>query len=127
MANHNGTASPIFIESCVVGVKVYGRRPSMFSDSKNNIRDSKIAAHLWPGLLSGDSNCFVNINTAHVCRVVIRLVTRRFVVVKINSGGKIIASKISGTPKICGLKNWSKKFRFMVRFMGLFGVPTGLG
>lgn len=50
----------------------------------------------------------------------------RLLVVKISIGGRIIANMISGTPIICGLRNWSKKFKFMVSFKGLRGVPPGL-
>lgn len=39
--------------------------------------------------------------------------------------GKIIdgiskARMVSGIPRICGLMNWSKNVRFMVRFRGLY-------
>lgn len=34
--------------------------------------------------------------------------------------GNVIAIRISGMPSRDGLENWSKKFKFMVRFRGLF-------
>lgn len=55
---------------------------------------------------------------------VARLGTSRPVVV-ISSGGKIIASRINGMPSTCGLRNWSKKFRFMVSLTRLLWGPIG--
>lgn len=46
VASQRGVASPKFSESCVVGVKVYGRRPSMFIVIKKIIREVRRAAHL---------------------------------------------------------------------------------
>lgn len=46
VASHRGTASPIFMDSWVVGVKVYGRRPSMLIVSRKTIREANRAAHL---------------------------------------------------------------------------------
>lgn len=34
--------------------------------------------------------------------------------------GISIESRIRGMPRRCGLVNWSKKLKFMVRFMGCF-------
>ena len=57
VANQRGTASPIFSESCVVGVNVYGRRPSMFSVIRKSIREVKSVAHLCPPRLMGRRSC----------------------------------------------------------------------
>lgn len=46
VASHSGTARPMFKDSWVVGVNVYGRRPSILSEIKNSIRDVRIKAHL---------------------------------------------------------------------------------
>ena len=59
VANQRGTARPMFRDSCVVGVNVYGRRPNMFSVIRKSIREVKRAAHLWPPRLMGRSNCWV--------------------------------------------------------------------
>lgn len=48
VASHRGTARPRLRDSCVVGVKVYGRRPSIFSDSRKIIKEANRAAHLCP-------------------------------------------------------------------------------
>lgn len=60
VANQKGTASPRLSESCVVGVKVYGRRPSMLRESRNTIREAKIRAQACPPLLMGKRSCWVN-------------------------------------------------------------------
>lgn len=126
VASHSGTAIPMFIDSCVVGVKVYGSSPSIFNDSKKIMRDSRIVAHLCPGLLIGVKSCFVNNKKAQVWMVIMRLGVSRLVEVKNKSEGRTMANTISGTPRIWGLRNWSKKFKFMVSFMGLYGVLPGL-
>lgn len=59
VANQNGTASPMFRESCVVGVKVYGRSPSMLRDKRKIIKEVRINAHLCPPGFRGRSNCWV--------------------------------------------------------------------
>lgn len=46
VASHRGTARPMFIESCVVGVKVYGSSPSMFSEIRKIISEARISAQL---------------------------------------------------------------------------------
>lgn len=46
VASQRGTARAMFRESWVVGVKVYGRRPSMLMEIKNTIKDANIRAHL---------------------------------------------------------------------------------
>lgn len=46
VASQRGTARPKFSESCVVGVKVYGRRPSMLRVIRKSISEVKSAAHL---------------------------------------------------------------------------------
>lgn len=48
VASHSGTASPIFRDSWVVGVKVYGSSPKIFNVRIKIIRDVKIRAHLCP-------------------------------------------------------------------------------
>jgi len=53
VANQRGTASPRFKDSWVVGVNVYGRRPSMFSVIRKIISEVKSVAHLWPPWLRG--------------------------------------------------------------------------
>lgn len=61
VASQRGKASPMFIDSCVVGVNVYGRRPSMFMERRKSMSDSVIVAHLCPSLFTGIKSCLVNI------------------------------------------------------------------
>lgn len=53
VASQRGTAMPIFIESCVVGVNVYGRSPSVLRKIINIIKDTRSMAHLCPAGFSG--------------------------------------------------------------------------
>lgn len=46
VASHNGMASPMFNDSWVVGVKVYGKRPRILRVVRNTIKEAKIRAHL---------------------------------------------------------------------------------
>lgn len=57
VASHSGIARPMFKESCVVGVNVYGRRPSIFRVIRNNIKEVNRTAHLWPPKLRGRRSC----------------------------------------------------------------------
>jgi len=57
VASQRGTASPIFSESCVVGVNVYGRSPSIFSVIRKIIKEVNSAAHLCPPRLIGRRSC----------------------------------------------------------------------
>lgn len=58
--SQRGTASAIFRESWVVGVNVYGRRPSMLMEIRNTIRDANMRAHLCPPMFRGRRSCCVN-------------------------------------------------------------------
>ena len=60
VASHRGTAKPMFRESWVVGVKVYGNRPSIFKVIKKTIKDVNKSAHLCPLRPSGSISCCVN-------------------------------------------------------------------
>lgn len=120
VASHVGTASAMFIDSWVVGVKVYGRSPSRFSEIKSNMSEVRMAAHLWPGVLIGNISCFVNVFVAQSCRVDRRLGVKRLVMVRMSMGGMIMAMMIRGMPRACGIINWSKKLNVMVRFRVLW-------
>ena len=48
---HKGIAIPRFIDSCVVGVNEWGRRPNRFVDPINRIRDININVHVCPLVL----------------------------------------------------------------------------
>lgn len=59
VASHSGNARARFMDSWVVGVNVYGSRPSRLISSRKTIRDVRIRAHLCPFLSNGIISCFV--------------------------------------------------------------------
>lgn len=61
VASHKGVARPKFIESCVVGVNVYGIKPNIFKETRKIIKEIRIKAHLWPPLLTGKRSCCVKV------------------------------------------------------------------
>lgn len=105
------------MDSWVVGVNVYGRRPSRLIVRSMIIRDVNIRAHLWPFLLSGTISCFVIRCRIHVWMVDRRLLIHRLFGDGSSRVGKSRDSRIKGMPSRWGLENWSKKLRFMVRIM----------
>ena len=56
---HSGIAIPRFMESCVVGVNVYGNRPSRFIIKIEAINVVSVRAHLCPLVLIGSISCLV--------------------------------------------------------------------
>lgn len=117
--NQRGRAKAMFRESWVVGVKVYGSKPKRLTVIRNNISAVKIEAHLWPPVFKGCISWWVNCLINQVCRVNRRLLSQRLVGVRNINQGVMIARAIRGNPSNDGLKNWSKKLRFMVSFRGL--------
>lgn len=59
VASQSGNARAMFIDSWVVGVNVYGRRPKRLIVSRRVIREVSSKAHLWPFLFNGIISCFV--------------------------------------------------------------------
>lgn len=59
VASQRGKARAIFIDSCVVGVNVYGSSPRRLIVSSSIISDVRTRAHLCPSLFRGDISCFV--------------------------------------------------------------------
>lgn len=76
--------------------------------------------HLWPDLLRGVISCLAMVLMAHNCRVDVRLVIHRLLGEGRRRAGNSVDSRIRGIPSRLGLKNWSKKVRFMVRVKGGF-------
>lgn len=120
VASHSGNASAMFIDSWVVGVNVYGRSPRRLITRSIVIREVRIKAHLWAFLFSGVISCFVMVFRSHSCRVDRRLVIHRLFGVGSSRVGNSIESRVRGIPMRQGLMNWSKKLRFMVKFMARF-------
>lgn len=114
VASHSGTANPIFKDSCVVGVKVYGRSPSILIVIKKIIKEVSSRAHLCPPTFSGSINWLVKRLISQPWIVIRRLLIHRVEGVGYITQGKAIAMAISGTPRYDGLANWSKKLIAMV-------------
>ncbi len=120
MASQRGTARPMLRDSCVVGVKVYGRRPSMLREMRNSMSEVKRTAHLWPPKLRGRRSCWVKRLINQFWRANIRLFSHRGDGVGNRIQGRVRARAIKGMPRNTGLINWSKKLSVMVSFRGLF-------
>lgn len=119
MASQSGTARAMFIDSWVVGVKVYGSRPNRLMERRKSISEVSKRAHLWPALFRGVISCLVIRLASQSCRVERRLVTQRLLGDGSSKVGNRRDNGMSGIPRRYGLENWSKKLRFMVRFRGL--------
>lgn len=59
VASHRGRARAMFIDSCVVGVKVYGSRPSRLVKRRRINKEMRIKDCLRPEGLIGSMICFV--------------------------------------------------------------------
>lgn len=116
VASQRGTANPKLRESCVVGVKVYGSRPSMLRVMRKSIKAVKREAHLCPVKLIRTKSCRVSRLMNQACRVSSRLFSHRPEGAGNNNQGRLRARIIRGTPRSMGLINWSKKLRIMVSF-----------
>ena len=88
-----------------MGVKVYGRRPSMLRDIRNNIREASRTAHLCPGRFTGRNSSRVSRPMNQFWRVSSRLFNHRVVGVGKRSQGRVRARAIKGMPKYTGLIN----------------------
>lgn len=105
VASHRGMASPRFSDSWVVGVNVYGRRPSIFNERRKIIKEARSAAHLWPSGLRGRSSCWVKRWRKCPWRKSSRLLSHWWVAVGQSNQGRVRASAIRGIPRRVGLMN----------------------
>ena len=88
-----------------MGVNVYGRRPSMLREMRNNINEANKTAHLCPGRLTGKNSSRVSRPMNQFCNVRSRLFSHRVVGVGNRSQGRVRARAIKGMPKYTGLIN----------------------
>lgn len=65
MPAQRGIAIPRFIDSCVVGVNEWGKRPNRFVEPINIIREINIRVQVLPFLLWIATICFVVIRMSH--------------------------------------------------------------
>lgn len=117
VASQRGTARPRLIDSWVVGVNVYGNKPSRFMLSRKTIIEVRRKAHLWAGALRGRRSCFVNPIMNQFKRVKSRLLVHRVDGSGKNSQGVSIARRINGVPNRVEEANWLNKSIVMVRIM----------
>lgn len=115
VAIHKGMAMLIFIESWVVGVKEYGRRPSKFVDEMNRINDISMRVQVWPCLLCSNIICLVISRINQICSVWIRLENKCFGVERIRQGSIMIIGNMV-VSIIVGVMNWVNRFLFIFCF-----------
>lgn len=105
VASQSGKARAMFIDSWVVGVNVYGKRPRRLVVSRSAISDVRMIAHLWPDLFNGIMSCLVIVWMSHSCRVDRRLVIHRAFGIGRSRAGNNIDRRINGIPRRYGLEN----------------------
>lgn len=100
VASQSGIARAMFIESWVVGVNVYGRRPSVFIKISIVSKAMRRFVHVWPVRFNGVKICFAAPLMIHWKSWDDRLGSRRFVV-GISIIGNNTAGVIRGIPSMC--------------------------
>lgn len=120
VASQRGNAKARFVDSWVVGVNVYGKRPRRLTSRRKISREVSISAHLWPFLSRGIISCFVTRLMNHSWSVERRFDTHRLSGEGSRRAGNVREIRIRGMPSSDGLANWSKKLKFMVRFRGWY-------
>lgn len=105
VASHNGKARARFIDSWVVGVKVYGSRPSRLMRRRKIIREVRIKAHLCPFSFSGVISCLVIRLISQSCKVERRPVIHRLPGIGSRRAGNVREIRIRGIPRSEGLEN----------------------
>lgn len=129
---HRGIAMPRFMDSWVVAVNVWGRRPRRFVDPikiirVRSIRDQERPFELWISII-----CFTIIRISHCCKVVTRLVIRR-----LGDGNRAVGKRMMrvtmGRPISEGVMKEANRFSFIWvlkslgfwRHGGLWGLEGG--
>lgn len=107
-----GMAIPRFIDSWVVGVKEWGKRPRRFVEPINMISEINISVQVCPFLLWIDIICLVVIRISHCWIETKRLLISRAVDGN-NILGNIIISTTIGNPIIVGVIKEANKFSFI--------------
>lgn len=114
---HRGIAIPRFMDSCVVGVNVWGRRPRRLVVPMKIIRDNNISDHVRPFGEWIIIICLVIILISQSWRV-----SRRFVEMRedevMNMVGIIIMKMTIGRPIIVGVAKEANRFSFMLFLRG---------
>lgn len=114
---HRGIAIPRFIESWVVGVNVWGRRPSRLVEPINMIREMIIKDQVRPFGVWISIICFVINLTNHCWSEIRRLFSRRFELGKSMEGNMIIIIT-TGSPISVGVMKEENRFSFILFLKG---------
>lgn len=107
----------MFIDSCVVGVNVYGSSPNRFVKERRISKEMRVTECMCPGLLIGVMICLV-IWIMYQDFIVVAGVDSHWFFgfrrrrVMINRAGMS-----RGVPIRLGIMNWSNRLVFMVRVM----------
>lgn len=109
---HRGIAMPKFIESCVVGVNEWGRRPKIFDEAINIIKDISSKVQVWPLTLWLLIICLVVFLITHCCSIIIRLLKSRVCLIN-RRLGNIIIRMATGMPNSVGVMKGVNKFSFI--------------
>lgn len=112
VAAQSGMAIPRFIDSCVVGVKEWGSRPSRLVDPMNMIREINIRDQARPLLLWISIICFRTSLINHCWNV-----AKRLLVSRLGDGKKMLGNRIMrvtiGRPASVGVAKEANKFSFI--------------
>lgn len=114
---HRGTAIPIFIESCVVGVNECGSIPRRLVEAMNRISETSRRDQVCPLELCVIISCF-DANLVNHCWIeIVRLLISR-----VGAGNKIVGNMMirvmMGMPSITGVIKEVNRFWFMQCFRG---------
>lgn len=108
---------PKFIESCVVGVNVWGSSPRRFVDPIKMMSEVSIRDHVRPFGECVNIICLVISLINHCWAVVTRLLINLFVVLK-NRVGNIMMGITMGRPISVGVAKEVNRFSFIFCLMG---------
>lgn len=114
---HSGIAMPKFIDSWVVGVNEWGRRPKRLVDPMNIIREINIRDQVRPLGECIIIICFKISWTSHCCTETSRLLIRREGAGNSRVGNMIISTTI-GRPINVGVIKEENRFSFILFLMG---------
>lgn len=114
---HSGIAIPKFVDSCVVGVNVCGRRPRRFVEPINIIRDTNISDQVRPFGEWISIICFMISLISHCWKEWKRFETSRLEEVMSIDGSMMISTTI-GRPIIVGVMKEANRFSFILILRG---------
>lgn len=118
---HRGIAMARFMDSWVVGVNEWGRRPSRLVVAMKVIREISMRDQVRPLALCIVIICFRVSWISHCWAVTSRLLMR-YLEVGISREGNRIIGTAAGRPRIVGAANEANRFSFICVLRGCCGV-----